>query len=345
MANKSKTKILRNLLFFILGILIIFAIIFYIGIYEIIEVLMKTNPVCFTLAFFIYLFTLVALVIRWKYLIRIIGFNAKFKNLFLLILMGQFINNITPSMKGGSEPFRAYYLSKLENIPYHITFSTVVVERLLDSAVFLLLTSIVILYFLINGIMYAKIFILVWFLILCLTILSIYILMHKRLAFRIVLKITKLISKFSSKTFDEEKINKSIEEFQNSLLFFKGRKKELIVCGILSLLWWILDIFRVYIIFVSISYFAPFFVIAATYLISLLVGILPTLPGGLGTSDTVMIATYSVLNVPSSIAAVGTLLDRFISYWLATLMGAIALKVIRIRINMQNEHENFKQKN
>jgi uncharacterized protein (TIRG00374 family) len=340
MANESKTKILRNLLFFILGTLIIFAIIFYIGIGEVVGVLMKTNPAYFIVAFFIYLLMLIALVLRWKYLIRMIGFNAKFKNLFLLILMGQFVNNVTPSMKGGSEPFRAYYLSKLENIPYHITFSTVVVERLLDSAIFLLLTSIVIFYFLVNGIMYAKIFILAWFLILCLTILSIYILMHKRLAFRIVLKITKLISKFSSKTFDEEKINKSIEEFQNSLLFFKGRRKELVVCGILSLLWWVLDIFRIYVIFISISYFVPFFVVSAVYLISLLVGILPTLPGGLGTSDTVMIATYSVLNIPSSVAAVGTLLDRFISYWLATLMGAIALKVIRVKINMQNEIKN-----
>ncbi|EHP89106.1 UPF0104 family protein [Methanotorris formicicus] len=337
MANKSKTKILRNILFFILGILIIFVIIFYIGIGEVVEVFMRTNLLYFTIAFFIYILTLTALVARWKYLIRIIGFDAKFKNLFLLILMGQFVNNITPSMKGGSEPFRAYYLSKLEDIPYHITFSTVVVERLLDSIIFLLLTSVVIFYFLINGIMYAKIFILAWFLILCLTVLSIYIIMHKRLAFKIVLKIAKLISKFSSKTFDEEKINKSIEEFQNSLLFFKGRKKELVVCGILSLLWWVLDILRVYVIFVSISYFASFFVIAATYLISLLVGMLPTLPGGLGASDTVMIATYSVLNVPSSIAAVGTLLDRFISYWLATLMGAMALKIIKAKIDKEKK--------
>ena len=71
---------------------------------------------------------------------------------------------------------------------------------------------------------------------------------------------------------------------------------------------------------------------------ALLVGILPTLPGGLGTSDTAMIAMYSFFNIPYSKAAAGTLLDRSISYILVTIVGSIAFKIIKKK-SSKNHYE------
>jgi uncharacterized protein (TIRG00374 family) len=250
-------------------------------------------------------------------------------------MMGQFINNITPSMKGGSEPFRAYYLSKLENIPNHISFSSVVIERLLDTLVFLILTLIVIIYFIANGISYATELMFVWSFIGILTALALYVIMHETLAYKLVLKIAKIIAKFSSKSINDDKIKSSINLFQNNIKFFKNNKRKILMPFILSFGWWILDILRIYILFQAIKSNISVIAVSSTYLISLLIGILPTLPGSLGTSDAVMIGMYSLFNIPYSEAAAGTILDRVISYGLATIVGAFAYKEIKNNIKMK----------
>jgi uncharacterized protein (TIRG00374 family) len=325
-------RILKNILLYGTGIIIILLIIWHIGVKEIIAVFLSMNIYLFLLAAFIYFLTIFIIVMRWRSLLQINNYNAKLKNLFLLIVMGQFINNITPSMKGGSEPFRAYYLSKLENIPNHVSFSSVVVERLLDTMVFLILTFFVIIYFIIHGIIYAKELIFIWITIGGLTALALYIIMHKTLAFKITLKIVKIISKFSSKTINEDKIKESINRFQDNIKFFKNNKRKIIMPFILSFGWWFLDILRIYILFLAIKCNISLVAVSSTYLVSLLIGILPTLPGSLGTSDAVMIAMYSLFNISYSKAAAGTILDRIISYGLATMMGALAFKIIKKKI-------------
>ena len=140
-----KKKILTSLLY-LLGLSIILLIILHVGISEVVSLLLSTDPYMFLLGVIIYFIGCFVLTLRWKTILSISNYNASLKNLFLLIMMGQFINNITPSMRGGSEPFRAYYLSKLEGIPKSISFSSVIVERVLDTIAFLVLSLLVILY-------------------------------------------------------------------------------------------------------------------------------------------------------------------------------------------------------
>ncbi|WP_292461065.1 flippase-like domain-containing protein [Methanothermococcus sp.] len=325
-------RILKNILLYGIGIIIILLIMWHIGIKEIIVVFLSMNIYLFLVALFMYLLTIFIIAMRWRSILLINNCSAKFINLLLLILMGQFINNITPSMKGGSEPFRAYYLSKLENIPNHISFSSVVIERLLDTLVFLILTFFVIIYFVINGIIYVKELIFVWVVIGGLTILGLYVIMHKTLAFKIALKIAKIVTKYSSKTINEDKIKESIRLFQNNIRFFKNNKSKIIIPFILSFGWWILDIIRIYILFLAIKCNISLLAVSSTYLVSLLIGIIPTLPGSLGTSDAVMIGMYSLFNVSYSKAAAGTILDRIISYGLATIMGALAYEIIKKKL-------------
>ncbi len=308
-----------------------------IGFNKIIDVFSLMDIKLFLVAVFIYFITIFMIMMRWNWILRINSYNASMKNLFLLIMMGQFINNITPSMRGGSEPFRAHYLSKLENIPHHITFSSVVIERLLDTLVFLILTFMVIVYFIIHGIVYAKELAFIWVFIGLTTIFFLYIIMHETLAHKLVLKIVKIIARFSSRSFNENNIKSSINLFQENIRFFKKNKKKTIAPFLLSFGWWILDIFRIYILFQSIKCNISIIAVSSTYLISLLVGMLPTLPGSLGTSDAVMIAMYSLFNIPYSEAAAGTILDRIISYGLATMIGAIAYEIIKKKIKLKTE--------
>uniref|UniRef100_A9A9D8 Lysylphosphatidylglycerol synthase-like protein n=1 Tax=Methanococcus maripaludis (strain C6 / ATCC BAA-1332) TaxID=444158 RepID=A9A9D8_METM6 len=327
--DRKQHRLLRNIVVYGLGVSIISFIIYKIGIFEVYAVLASAHVEIYLLAVFIYLVTLYVLSMRWNYLLKLNGYSAGSKNLLLLITMGQFINNVTPSMKGGSEPFRAYYLSKLEKIPYHVSFSAVVIERILDSIIFLIFSFFVIIYFALSGVVYTQAFVLAWFLVMTLTVTIIYLAMHKEWAFKITLQIAKIVTKFSSKTLNEQKIKDTINKFQKTMIFFKGNRKGMLTSLIISSVWWILDIFRIYVLFIAISTHVAFISVASTYLVALLVGILPTLPGGLGTSDTAMIAMYSFFKIPYSNAAAGTLLDRSISYMGVTIIGSIAFKIIK----------------
>ncbi len=328
MENIKKT--LRNILLGLTGFIVIYLILDYIGINEIINVIKLVDIPIFVFAIAMYFVMVLVLLYRWKYILKINNYNPTLKNLFLLIMTGQLINNITPSMKGGGEPVRAYYLSKLENIPNSITYASVTVERLLDTVIFLLMSLFVVVYFVIFNLPYATLLVISWLLLAIISLGLLYLVMHNSLLYKLILNIMKLIRVFyKSFEIDEERIKKGTKKFQRNLKFIYYNRKKMILPIIFSFLWWILDIFRVYVLFVALKVNIPFVGVVSTYLISLLVGMLPTLPGGLGASDAVMIGTYSLFGIKPSQAAAGTLLDRFISFILASLIGAICFKIIK----------------
>ncbi|MBP2143052.1 uncharacterized protein (TIRG00374 family) [Methanococcus voltae] len=344
--SKSKSsnvrKWVKNIIFYGLGFAIMAYIFNWIGLEDIYQVLLKTNFQIFGLSIVVYALAILMLILRWQYLLKLKGYSAKYTDLLNLVLMGQFINNITPSMKGGGEPFRAYYLSKLGNIPYHISFSTVMIERLLDSVVFLTLSFIIILYFIVNGLseQYTIMFIMAWIAVMTLTGAILYVAMHKQLAYKIVKFGAKIFRRFSKKRVSDSRLCEGVDEFQNTLLFFKTKKKGIAIATFYSFMWWSLDIFKIYIFFIAIGSVAPLFAVSSTYLVSLLVGIVPALPGGLGTSDTVMIAMYVFFKIAPSSAATITLLDRVVSYVLVSICGAISFQLIKTKSHKLKELRN-----
>lgn len=74
---------------------------------------------------------------RWS---RIAGRGVRFRDTFVALLIGLFMNNVLPARIG--EVARAYVLSKRRALPFTYCFSTVLVDRFFDLAGLLLLTFI-----------------------------------------------------------------------------------------------------------------------------------------------------------------------------------------------------------
>ncbi|CAB3290059.1 conserved membrane protein of unknown function [Methanocaldococcus lauensis] len=328
-----RIKITKSHIALFISILFILAILYYIGIDKIIKTLLNANPIYIIFAFILQLIVTLILAVRWRFITKILGYRSSLKNIFLLVLMGTFINNITPSMKSGGEAFRAYYLSKLENIPKGLAFSTVVVERVLDSAIFLFFTLFVIGYFIIIGFKYTEYLILSWAFLFLLTSVIIYLITNKKLLIKVVIRIAEFICKYTSYSYNKEIILKSIDDFYNSLKFLRNIKgKDAYTIIILSVVWYLVDIVKLWILFLSISYMVSILSVAAVYLLTLLSGVLSITPSGFGTADTVMIVSFTVFNIPPSVAAVVTILDRLISYIFPTILGYIAIMIIKKEI-------------
>jgi uncharacterized protein (TIRG00374 family) len=73
---------------------------------------------------------------RWQFLIGPIKKNTSLKNLFSAVMIGYMVNNAIPRL---GEIVRAYAISRQEGIPKGAALGTVVVERILDTFVFLLM--------------------------------------------------------------------------------------------------------------------------------------------------------------------------------------------------------------
>jgi len=78
--------------------------------------------------------------VRWGYLLTPIKEGIGFRNLFSGVMVGYFVNNILPR---AGELARPYALGRLEGISRSAALGTIVVERMIDAASFLILLTII----------------------------------------------------------------------------------------------------------------------------------------------------------------------------------------------------------
>lgn len=77
---------------------------------------------------------------RWKYLLRPIKRDLKFRNLFSAMSVGYLVNNVLPKV---GEIVRPYAVGKLEGISRTAAFGTLLVERIFDILSFLVLAGLI----------------------------------------------------------------------------------------------------------------------------------------------------------------------------------------------------------
>ena len=123
----------------------------------------------------------------------------------------------------------------------------------------------------------------------------------------------------------ENKIHEAVFGFQDTMKGLVSNKKGLYYTIPLSFLIWIFEIFRVYLVFLAFGANVNFIVIGEVFIVASLVGMIPLLPGGLGAIDGVMILLYSSAGITSSISAAATVIERLISFWMATIIGLVIL--------------------
>jgi hypothetical protein len=72
--------------------------------------------------------------------------------------------------------------------------------------------------------------------------------------------------------------------------------------------------------------------VASVFLVSTLIGIIPALPGGLGSIDGVMILLYSMAGITSTVSTAATLVERMISLWMVLVIGVILIPFFGTRV-------------
>jgi uncharacterized protein (TIRG00374 family) len=155
----------------------------------------------------------------------------------------------------------------------------------------------------------------------------IYICINETFGIKAIQWVFRQLRHFTSRDLDkyEDIATTSLVGFQSSLLYLMNDYKLLAIATVISFVVWFLELSRVFVVFMAFGVHVSLGMIAAVFLVSTLIGIIPILPGGLGSIDGVMILLYSLAGVSSSISTAATLVERMISLWMVIIIGVILL--------------------
>ena len=312
------------------SVIILLIMLWFVGIDQVIDALKLANLSIIALAILAQIFTYFLYSLRWQILNKLANMDVSVRELLPMVLVGLAVNNITPSGRGGGEPVRAYILAKEKNYHMEETFATVVADRALDTFPFVVLAAITIaamtLYFNLST---GLLIVMVVAVIAIVTVLAILIYMCINPGFgkRVDGWIIRLVRRFYKKNSEEfeEKIHSIIFGFQDTMKLLISNRKVMYYTIPLSFLIWIFEIIRVYLVFLAFGANVNLIVIGEVFIVASLVGMIPLLPGGLGTVDGMMILFYSSAGISSSISAAATVIERLISFWMATILGLVIL--------------------
>jgi uncharacterized protein (TIRG00374 family) len=310
----------------LVGLVLIGFMIWFIGIDKIVDAIKTSNPYYILLALIVNLICLVIRSFRWGF---IIGKLNDFKDNFIVKMIGLFAANITPIRSGG-EVFTAVAGKKINGISLANGFSAGFIERLFDSVIaFLLLFCC---NFLIPGNLISEssnqnilligtistfVFLAFLYLFNWKKGFNVYIynLIHSIIKFLPISKdfLDRLYSKMTYGLNDMVKYSK---EFSNA--------KNLIGVFLLSLIPWLMECLRLYLVLLAFNIHISFMVVVFIFFMADIVGIVSFLPGGMGSFEIVVTTLLISFNVPVAIAGTVILVDRLLlSFWLVNLIGMI----------------------
>lgn len=258
--------------------------------------------------------------IQWQRIIVWIGGSITFKEMFLVNLAGTFVESITPSVKAGGEVTKVLLIKKHFRNDTGQAFSAVTIQKTFSALVFTFLCLVSVFYYVIH-VSLPKAFIgtLVLGIVFSVLILS--------LLVALVLTPKRLIQGLSKVPFLKKrwaKVTHLVDQMRSSVHTIKGKKYGISIQLLLSLFIWLLFPFKTYLIISYLQLSLDFFNIVAITFLTYMIGMVPLLPGGLGTFEASMVFLLLPLGFDAQEGMALALILRFVTYWFVFFIAALA---------------------
>ncbi len=250
---------------------------------------------------------------QWCSLGRVMGRGSDFMKMLYVNSRGMIIECITPGAKIGGEVTRAILLKKEMEYTAEEAATLVAIQKMVSLSAFFILNLAALVH--ISG----KVAFL------------------QDVRWIVYLFLILLISAFGGIFFFGHRLEEKIEKYEPKrkwtiklrdffltlLTHTKSIKKaELAKQFLLSVFIWVLfPVKMVILVSLFTANFDILYLVEITF-ISYMVGMIPLLPGGLGSFEATMTGLLLVMNIPSGEAAAVTVLFRFVTFWFVILISA-----------------------
>jgi hypothetical protein len=293
----------------------------------------RANYGLVAVAFGLYMLSILFWAGRWRISLSAIGYRRRLRDLYLVIFGGIFITNITPFTYAGGDPLaRGYLLNKTQRVPYSTGFATILVELMLDLPIFFTFLMIGLLLSIYATSIAIAIFLIGIWLVTVVTLLSIFsrIVSSKAGSERLKRFLTRVFRTFRRRT-KRAKIAAGVDDFYAGAHAIIGRPRIAVLVGSFSIILWLFGMARLFFIFQAFNYSPPIPMLLLAVTLPAIVGLLPLLPGGLGTVDVTIASVFLLFGVPLEIAGSVVLIERFIVLVFGTLVGAGIASYLGVR--------------
>ncbi len=276
-------------------------------------------------AAFCQILTMILLALQWSGMVYMAGFKPCFIQAFLMNAAGNVGDAASPGVKVGGELLRYFELKKRFDMDAEDGVLVVAFQKIISVSSFFALTLISLTYIItsVGGkgelimslIVTALIFALIIFL-------SLFI-------FLLPGKLGKFISALKIKEEKKGRILQFIEKYRLTLDHFKSDKTNVLAQFALALFIWAFYAVKLQIVLMAFDIRISIFMTGAATYISYMIGMIPLLPGGLGSFEAGMLALLGLAGVEMSLALSITIIFRIVTFWFEFLFCAVALIIER----------------
>jgi uncharacterized protein (TIRG00374 family) len=302
--------------------------------YQMFAAIRSANRLLIASAIAIYFLSVAVWATRWQTALTFINHRTSFGTRYLILCAAIFLNNITPVARVGGDPFgRVYMLHKLENTSYSSAMAASVGEHALTPLVVVsFLMAGLLLQFGKGSLQLSLILIAAWALAALGAVFIPRLFLKRKIAIKGVSRITSRVLRWFGKGGNAQEIIEGIESFYSSSYTTIDKWKKALLIGSLALLLWVLDVFRLYIIFLALGYHSAISMLLVASTLPTIVGLIPFLPGGLVLIEGSLISVLALFGVPLDVAIAATVIERGISFVLSTIVGAGAFSYLGVKI-------------
>lgn len=270
----------------------------------------------------------ILLLIQWKRISGALGKEVTYRQMISVNMKGVFYETITPGLKLGGEVAKGYSLINEIGFSSAQASALVVIQKSI-SIFALVFLSILSFMFLNTDLQLEKaVLILVYASLIAILILLVLILFLPE----------KLYSYFighkkQGKLLD--KIKGFLEKYIDAIGQIRKNKKEIFLQLILSIMVWTLFPFKLYYIVNSLGLEVSFIRAFAVTILSYIAGMVPLLPGGLGSFEGTMMALFLLWGINKEESLVIATIFRFVTFWLTFFISVIYLTGRRAHLRLK----------
>jgi len=314
------TIIKKRAILFTISFIILGALIYYSGPYQILQILLQVNPIYLLLALLLWALGSVIRTLRWQILLKKINVKIHFSQSWQIYVASMFISNLTPVKTG--DPMRSLILKRTNKKSFSKTLPSIILERILDLTVLMIIGFLSLIFlasqipqiskwFYLSSIAYVLIFIFGFYIISS----------ESRLE-----KIFSLFLRFFPFIPHIEKYKDKAKYFSKNIYNSFSQYKSfptLLVSIVLTFIIWFLQAIITLLCFYSIGVSISLWACIAVIPLSVLIGILTFLPGTIGSSELVRVIFFTTLfSLTLSQVTTATILSRLLSFWVYVFLGA-----------------------
>jgi uncharacterized protein (TIRG00374 family) len=340
MTNQIRISKRTAALFLTAGLLIfLIYLYFFVDFGEFLTTLKSANPLYYSLAIICLFVTMAFYSVTWQSLLRLVSMKISFLKATQYIWIGNFVDILVPAESVSGDISRIYLVSKDDKDNAGKVVASVVGHRLLSGFVLFIgffVSSIYFVFMFRPTMLVQQIIVGVLVLSVVFQGLLVYLCVKRQVTEQLVNWLVNLLVRLSRGRwhFDWLKASamKMLTAFHDGIDMIRQQPKGLVVPSLLAVIAWFFDLLRVVFVWLSLGSFGTtvsLSLIMVVYSIGSGLQVVPFgIPAEIGVFEIVMTSVYAVFGVPIALAAVATLLTRFLTLWTKLAAGGIAVQML-----------------